>query len=168
MADVEVSIVLDNTQLVKESTEQAILTALEAIGMRAEGYAKMKCPVDTGLLRNSITHAVSGGSAAISSYHASYGSNKHWVTNKQGKRSLRRYSASSNKAGAVGYGTYSGSVGVLGEKAVYIGSNLSYASYVEKGTSHQKAQPFLEPAVTGHTREYKRIFEEQLERLSDI
>ena len=25
--------------------------------MAAEGYAKLKCPVDTGRLRNSITHA---------------------------------------------------------------------------------------------------------------
>ena len=31
--------------------------ALEVIGGRAESYAKQLCPVDTGRLRNSITHA---------------------------------------------------------------------------------------------------------------
>lgn len=30
--------------------------ALEIIGGKAEGYAKRLCPVDTGNLRNSITH----------------------------------------------------------------------------------------------------------------
>lgn len=30
--------------------------ALEIIGGKAEGYAKRLCPVDTGRLRNSITH----------------------------------------------------------------------------------------------------------------
>ena len=39
--------------------------ALEAIGLQAEGYAKAKCPVDTGNLRNSISHAASGDSAYI-------------------------------------------------------------------------------------------------------
>lgn len=31
-------------------------TALEIIGGKAESYAKKLCPVDTGNLRNSITH----------------------------------------------------------------------------------------------------------------
>ena len=32
--------------------------ALEVVGLKAEGYAKALCPVDTGNLRNSITHQV--------------------------------------------------------------------------------------------------------------
>lgn len=32
--------------------------ALERCGMQAEGYAQAACPVDTGALRNSITHKV--------------------------------------------------------------------------------------------------------------
>jgi HK97 gp10 family phage protein len=32
--------------------------ALEAVGIALEGYAKLMCPVDTGRLRNSITHDV--------------------------------------------------------------------------------------------------------------
>lgn len=36
--------------------EKAKATALEIIGGKAESYAKELCPVDTGRLRNSITH----------------------------------------------------------------------------------------------------------------
>lgn len=35
---------------------QAMQKALEIIGGKAETYAKRLCPVDTGNLRNSITH----------------------------------------------------------------------------------------------------------------
>ena len=35
-----------------------VLKALEEIALTAEGYAVKKCPVDTGRLRNSITHEV--------------------------------------------------------------------------------------------------------------
>ena len=36
----------------------AVLRALERCGEQAEGYAKDLCPVDTGALRNSISHLV--------------------------------------------------------------------------------------------------------------
>lgn len=57
MPDVDVD-VIDNTDEVKNAVSDAILAALEAIGLTAEGYAKLLCPVDTGRLRNSISHAV--------------------------------------------------------------------------------------------------------------
>lgn len=41
--------------------------ALEAVGLTAEGYAKKLCPVDTGRLRNSISHAVRGDDVYIGS-----------------------------------------------------------------------------------------------------
>jgi len=40
----------------KEALETQIEQALIAIGLTAETYAKDGCPVDTGRLRNSITH----------------------------------------------------------------------------------------------------------------
>ncbi len=55
--DINVSIT-SNRELVEQATTQQIAVALEAIGLLCEGYAKMKCPVDTGNLRNSITHTV--------------------------------------------------------------------------------------------------------------
>lgn len=72
------------------------------------------------------------------------------------------------------------------ERAVYIGSNVEYAAYVELGTgiyadggrktpwvyqdeegnwhktSGQKPQPYLKPAITDHRDEYKRIIEDNL------
>ena len=48
------------------STEikSALLRGLETCGLVAEGYAKKLAPVDTGNLRNSITHEVDDGEPA--------------------------------------------------------------------------------------------------------
>lgn len=54
-------IIEDNTEKVIEAIGTAIVRALEAIGIEAEGDAKGLCPVDTGRLRNSITHTIDGG-----------------------------------------------------------------------------------------------------------
>ena len=112
----------------------AVLRALERCGEQAEGYAKDLAPVDTGNLRNSISHKVDDG-----------------------------------------------------EPAVYIGSNTSYAPYVELATGiyteggrptpwvyqdengnwhwtrGNKAQPFLKPAVADHAKEYQSIIKTELE-----
>ena len=48
------------------------------------------------------------------------------------------------------------------EQAVYIGTNVEYAPYVEMGTSKTKAKPFLKPAASGHKAEYKAILEATL------
>ena len=55
---IEVS-VNSNAELIKKASDEAIARALEAIGLQAEGYAKLLAPVDTGRLRNSISHEVS-------------------------------------------------------------------------------------------------------------
>ena len=48
----------DNSKEVLEAMQQAVVRALENCGLVAEGYAKKLAPVDTGNLRNSITHTV--------------------------------------------------------------------------------------------------------------
>lgn len=142
----------------------AFTEALEKIGMVAESYAKTKCPVDTGFLRNSITHAIEGQGAAISGY-----------TDNSGSQT----------------GVYTGTADGGGAdivKSVYVGTNLDYAVYVELGTgefatggggrptpwvyqdasgkwhrtSGQKAQPFLKPAATDYADIYRAIFESTL------
>lgn len=45
--------------------EEELAKSLEEIGLIAEGYAKIKCPVDTGRLRNSISHITSSNMVAI-------------------------------------------------------------------------------------------------------
>lgn len=48
----------DNSGKVLDAFEKAVLRGLERVGMAGEGYAKDLCPVYTGNLRNSISHAV--------------------------------------------------------------------------------------------------------------
>ena len=55
----------DNTQQVLSALEKAKKQGLEAIGMTAEGHAKKNTPVDTGRLRNSITHTADSNAAYI-------------------------------------------------------------------------------------------------------
>ena len=52
----------------------------------------------------------------------------------------------------------------MNEKAVYIGSAVGYAAYVELGTSRMKARPYLRPAVTNYTDEYKNLVKQALSR----
>ena len=57
----------DNSREILKAMEKAKHNALEAIGLTAETYAKQETPVDTGRLRNSISHAVDGEAAYIGS-----------------------------------------------------------------------------------------------------
>ena len=45
------------------------------------------------------------------------------------------------------------------EQAVYVGTEVEYGKYVELGTSRMGAQPFLGPAATQHTADYKELAE---------
>ena len=125
--------IVDNSALVQEAFRAACLRALERCGMEVEGYAKDLVPVDTGRLRNSISHAVSED-----------------------------------------------------EMAAYVGSNTSYAPYVELGTGiyadggrptpwvyqdangnwhwtrGNRARPFLKPAVADHPQTYRNIIEDEM------
>ena len=55
----------DNTDEVLAALERAKRRGLEAIGLTAEGHAKRETPVDTGRLRNSISHATDDEAAYI-------------------------------------------------------------------------------------------------------
>ena len=48
--------ITDNSGAILTLLNKAKANGLEAIGLAAEGHAKKLCPVDTGTLRNSITH----------------------------------------------------------------------------------------------------------------
>ena len=117
---------IDNSDQVLAAFRESVERALEKCGLVAEGYAKKATPVDTGNLRNSISHRAS-------------------------------------------------------ENAVYIGSNVEYAAYVELGTGHhypggrqdswvyldgkgnwhrtngQQPKPYLKPAVADHKDQYRNI-----------
>ena len=55
----------DNTDEVLSALEMAKKRGLESVGLTAEGYAKKDTPVDTGRLRNSISHATDYEAAYI-------------------------------------------------------------------------------------------------------
>ena len=55
----------DNTKEFLSALDKAIERGLEAIGLTAEGHAKKITPVDTGRLRNSISHATDDEAAYI-------------------------------------------------------------------------------------------------------
>ena len=55
----------DNSEQVLSAMEKAIKNGLEAIGLTAEEHAKKITPVDTGRLRNSISHATDKEAAYI-------------------------------------------------------------------------------------------------------
>ena len=66
--------ITDNSKEVSAAIKAALLRGLEKIGLVAEGYAKKLCPVDTGNLRNSITHVVDeGGDAVYIGTNSEYG-----------------------------------------------------------------------------------------------
>ena len=54
----EVLITENNIGEVKAATQAQVLRALEAVGLQAEMYVKLVTPVDTGRLRNSMSHVV--------------------------------------------------------------------------------------------------------------
>lgn len=55
----------DNSREVLDAITKAKRNALEAIGATAETHAKSLTPVDTGRLRNSITHTADDDAAYI-------------------------------------------------------------------------------------------------------
>lgn len=152
MADITFH-VQDNTDEIMAKIDEKIGLALELMGEVVEGYAKDDCPVDTGLLRNSITHAVSGQGTSVTSYHADRGST--------GK------AATSAGAGTVRVGRYSGVVGDPNDKACYVGSNVEYAPFVEfRDMSHQVGKAhFLRDAGQNHIDELRDVAQKTLKSL---
>lgn len=139
---VDVSLV-DNLDLVLKATDEQIEMALIAIGAKMESHAKADyVPVDTGRLKNSITFALAGGPAQISSYGPDSGGGD----DEQSKP----YSgtAPADPGGKV--------------RSVYVGSNVEYAEIVEEGTSGRKGKHYLRDAVNNHIEEYKNLAERAL------
>lgn len=147
----------DNTAEVIKEKDEAVLRALEAVGIQAEGYVQLLTPVDTGLLRNSITHAIAGGKPALGQYKSNEIHATTQVTEKAG--------TAGKAVSPQTVGSYTVATPKLEHPAVYVGTNVEYAPYVEYGTRKMKKQPFLEPGIMGHMDEYQQIFEKYLEEI---
>lgn len=141
----------DNTDEILKRMEKAFERGLKACGMTAEAYAKdtltkQVYSVDeskldyvlTGRLRNSITYAIGGKPAAISSYKA-------------------------DKPGYKG-GSYSGKAPEEDKPYVAVGTNVKYAIGIEEGTHRKKgAVHFLLKAASEHQEEYEKLIKESME-----
>ena len=143
---------------VKLKMRGALNAAAEMIGGLIEGHAKELCPVDTGLLRNSIMHGKGG----------------QYVT--------KRYSASRpDKDGIIQKGSYAHQFPPDEDfkTTVYVGTNVVYAPWVELGhnqtpgryvpaigkrlkASYVVGKPFLRPAWENHSDEFQQAIHEAL------
>ena len=123
----------DNSKEVLEAIQQAAVRALEKCGLTAEGYAKDLCPVDTGNLRNSITHQVDEAEPAVY-----IGTNSEYGSYVE-----------------MGTGKY-----VSGGRPtpwVYQDAKGNWHR-----TNGQRAQPYLKPAVADHAGTYRNIIEDEM------
>lgn len=101
--------------------------------MQAEGYAKDLTPVDTGNLRNSITHKVDSAENAV-------------------------YIGTNNEYAAyVELGTGKYTQGGRQDPWVYQDEEGNWHH-----THGQRAQPYLKPAVADHKQTYQNIVEDEL------
>lgn len=127
-------IINDNTEAVKGLILEALENGLEKVGMVAESYAKDKCPVDTGALRNSITHKVDPGERCV-----------YIGTNME-------------------YGPYvelgTGQYVAGGRPGSWVYQDASGNWH---RTSGQPPRPFLKPAAADHLSEYAAILRSELE-----
>lgn len=128
-----------NRDEVDKRMEKAMEQSLRLVGGLAERKAKETISdmdaVDTGFLRNSITFALDGDSPNIDTYHDDPNTQK---------------------------GSYEGRAPEEGnsKRSVYIGTNIFYAPYVEFGTRHMVARPFLENSIQDGEDEFRRLFED--------
>lgn len=123
----------DNSAEVLAALQESSVRALEKCGIVAEGYAKKLAPVDTGNLRNSISHTVDPDEQA-----AYIGSNSEY-------------------AAYVELGTGKYYPGGRQEPWAYQDANGNWHM-----TNGQRAQPYLKPAVADHARTYRDIIEGEL------
>lgn len=136
MADVKIT---NNKDHVVKEMETKIDKALEMIGLQAEGDAKLELEnsprrVDTGRLRNSITHAHRAKSGFTNSYSDDEG------------------------------GQFSDEVGDVPEedRSVYIGTNVEYGPEIHEGRPGLDPNRFLKNAVEKNEATFRRMIEETL------
>lgn len=123
----------DNSGAVLSAFHSAVEKALETCGLVAEGYAKKLAPVDTGNLRNSISHKVDPEEPAVY-----IGSNSLYAAYQE-----------------FGTGIYTDG----GRDTPWVYQDEKGNWHWTRGN---KAQPFLKPAVADHARQYRQIIEQEL------
>lgn len=133
---------VDKTKEMLNEKDEAIEKALESIGILLERYAKESCPVDTGLLRNSITYCIDGKHPNIPNYQGTDGKS----------------------------GGYDGEMPKepKGKRAVFVGTNVEYASIVEMNEKAHHAvgkAHFIRDSLANHIGEYSKILAAEIKEV---
>lgn len=127
----------DNSQAILEQFRQAVLVALEKCGLTGENYAKGNLTrnqsVDTGNLRNSITHRVDPDENA-----AYIGTDVEYAPYVE-----------------LGTGKYVPG----GRPTPWVYQDEKGNWHITHG---QRAKPYLKPAVADHAEAYRDIIEDEL------
>ena len=123
----------DNSGAVLSAFHSAVEKALEECGLVAEGYAKKLAPVDTGNLRNSISHKVDPEEPAVY-----IGTDVKYAAYQE-------------------FGTGIYTEGGRDTPWVYQDEKGNW-----HWTRGNKAQPFLKPSVADHQKQYSQIIEQEL------
>jgi hypothetical protein len=125
--------VTDRRAEVKEELEAACLRALEQCGFAAEGYAKYLAPVDTGRLRNDISHRVDPATNTVY-----VGTNVEYAVYQE-------------------FGTGKYYEGGTPKPWTYTDAKGN-----QHWTGGNRAKPFIKPAVADHVDTYRKIIEREL------
>lgn len=124
---------IDRSKEALSALQEAALRALEKCGLTAEGYAKKLCPVDTGNLRNSITHKLDPEEPAVF-----IGSDSEYAVYVE-----------------CGTGRYYPG----GRQTPWVYRDAKGRWHMTDG---QRAQPYLKPAVADHAQTYHSIIKNEL------
>ena len=130
----------NNADLTREAFDRCLKRALTAIGMQAESYAKQKINQANAIDTGRLINSVTWGTAErAGSFDYSDNEGNHFADTR----------------------------GLAEEDAVYIGSNVSYAPFIEygwqNGGSSYAGVHFLKDAAGNHTAEYKEIIKQSME-----
>lgn len=145
MSSVNFEMEKDNTKQVENALEDAVSRALEIIGIKAEKYAKARCPVGTpestgkkgyrgGTLRNSITHVVDDMDDTVT-----IGSNVEYAPYVE-----------------LGTGPFFEAPPAWEQFDAPKGSGI--------GGGYVRPRPYLRPAIEDHINEYKNIVKSELSK----
>lgn len=140
--------ITDNSKMFIAAKNERVRAALTAVGIQAVSHVQRNYTangrVDTGLLRNSIAYAISGEQPSTDSYSGTTGQK----TGRPGSK-----------------GAYNGTVPAdePNKPAVYVGTNVDYALYIEEGTRNNAGTHDIKSAMTDNLSEYKGIFKKVLQ-----
>ena len=126
----------NNADLTREQFDACLKRALTAIGMQAESYAKKSVNEADAIDTGRLINSITYGTAS--------NAGSHDYSDNEGNH-------------------FADTIGLAEDDAVYVGTNVSYAPYIEYGHHSYAGVHFLKDAAGNHTEEYKQILKQSME-----